>query len=325
VNTHHRRPYRPGVLALALLVAAAGCGDDDGDSADDAAQTAATDAPEPSEPADTDAPAIDSAAPEPPATEPPPTEPERDDPPGTAPDTDVPGETQPADLQTFCSTVIAADAVASAGPQVDFATASEAEIGEAMEAFAEALVPLLDQLTVGSPEEVADDVATIDSAVRASFETGEDPFSDPVVLEADRTIDRFMAENCGYEMVTVTALEYAFEGVPTSLPATTVGFEFDNQGNEVHEMIVMRINDDVDATVEELLELPEEEAMSKTRFMGAAFAPPGASDITFIDLVPGRYVMLCFVPVGTLSIENGPPPEGPPHVMHGMVHGFEVV
>jgi hypothetical protein len=32
---------------------------------------------------------------------------------------------------------------------------------------------------------------------------------------------------------------------------------------------------------------------------------------------------VCFIPVGTVSFD-GPPPEGPPHMMQGMVHQLTV-
>jgi hypothetical protein len=81
-------------------------------------------------------------------------------------------------------------------------------------------------------------------------------------------------------------------------------------------------------SVEELLELPEEQVESMIEFLGVAFAASGEEDVTFAQLEPGRHVMLCFIPVGTTSmemLEGETPPEGPPHFTQGMVHEFEVV
>ncbi len=79
--------------------------------------------------------------------------------------------------------------------------------------------------------------------------------------------------------------------------------------------------------MDELLALPEDEAESKVEFRGAAFAAPGEHDVTFAQLEPGRYVMLCFIPTGTTSMEmldGETPPDGAPHFTQGMVHEFEV-
>ena len=44
--------------------------------------------------------------------------------------------------------------------------------------------------------------------------------------------------------VTVSGVEYAFEDLPESVDAGTV-LGFQNEGQEVHEMTVFRVNDDV--------------------------------------------------------------------------------
>jgi hypothetical protein len=236
---------------------------------------------------------------------------------------------------------------------VDFESATEEEVAAAMEEFSAALIPLLDQLSEDVPDEIAGDLETIDSALRSGIETGDDPFSQPGFVEADRAIDQYVADNCGFDTYTVRDVEYAFEDVPATIEAGIVGFELQNEGNEVHEMVLFRINDDVDLTVEELAELPEEESQSMVEFITAAFAAPGEADMTFIDLRPGRYGMLCFIPVGTtdLSMLEGEPPGeatsdtsdaattteatgettgdaanmGPPHFTQGMMTEFEVV
>ena len=98
------------------------------------------------------------------------------------------------------------------------------------------------------------------------------------------------------------AVEYAFEDVPPTIEAGVVGFDLENEGREVHELVLFRINDDVDLTIEELAELPEQESESMVEFITAAFAAPSESDMTFHELRPGRYGMLCFIPVGTTDM-----------------------
>lgn len=207
----------------------------------------------------------------------------------------------------FCTTVVEAEQIAAAGPDVDFEAATEEDIAAAMEEFSAALVPLLDQLSATVPEEISGDIETIDAALRDAIETGEDPASAPGFVEADRSIDQYVAENCGFEVYPVRAVEYAFEDVPDTIESGIVGFDLQNEGEELHEMVLFRIADDVDLTVEELLELPEEEAEQSVEFIGAGFALPGENDMAFFDLRPGRYGMVCFVPVGTtdMSILEG--------------------
>jgi hypothetical protein len=59
---------------------------------------------------------------------------------------------------------------------------------------------------------------------------------------------------------------------------------------------------------------------------GSAFALPEGTFYTTYDLVEGRTVALCFVPVGLTmdALESGEDPEGARHFTEGMVHEFEV-
>ena len=280
--------------------------------------------------------------------------------PSTPETTETTEATNEAASEQFCSTVVEAEAVASAGPDVDFEAATEEEVAAAMEEFSAALLPMLDQLAADVPEEIASDLETIDSALRGSIESGEDPFGQPGFVEADRAVDEYVADNCGFEIYTVRAVDYAFEDVPDTIEAGIVGFDLENDGREVHEMVLFRINDDVDLSIQELTELPEEESQSMVEFVTVAFAAPGESDITFHDLRPGRYGMLCFIPLGTTDMSilegepsgeatgdatggapstteatsqtadmttdsSGPSEMGPPHFTQGMMAEFEVV
>jgi hypothetical protein len=82
-------------------------------------------------------------------------------------------------------------------------------------------------------------------------------------------------------------------------------------------MGVFRINDDETRSLEEILQLPEEEQMELATPVTFAFAPPGGSFTAFADLEPGRYAALCFIPVGGGE-------DGPPHFTEGMFAEFQV-
>lgn len=137
-------------------------------------------------------------------------------------------------------------------------------------------------------------------------------------------IDDFVVGECEFSNIEVTAIDYAYEADVEGLEAGQVAFDFSNEGTEFHEMALIRINDDTTETIEELLELPEEEAMTKTTFMGISFAAPGEGSTMYADLEPGRYVMICFIPQGSTSLEAAETAEGPPHFTQGMLTEFSV-
>jgi uncharacterized cupredoxin-like copper-binding protein len=138
------------------------------------------------------------------------------------------------------------------------------------------------------------------------------------------TAHAFDLANCGWESIAVTATNYAFDGLPAEVEAGVTSFELTNDGQDVHELLLVRKNDGVTQSAEELLALPEDEAMSLTTMVGSpAFAPPGEEGHMVVDLEPGAYVAACFIPMGMTSTD-GPPPEGPPHAMQGMVTEFTV-
>ena len=145
------------------------------------------------------------------------------------------------------------------------------------------------------------------------------------------------ADSAG-DAVEVTGVDYEFEDVPEDVAAGT-SLTFRNASDlEVHEMVVLRINDDEPRSLEELLEVPEDEAEQATQFVGMQVALPGedgfdpetpdATGGVTLDQ-PGRYALLCFIPEGA-EVEayreamqgdaTGPPAAdgGPPHFALGM-------
>jgi len=151
---------------------------------------------------------------------------------------------------------------------------------------------------------------------------------DPVESQDETTTTSAPAEDEG-EVLEVTGVEYAFEGLDAEVAAGTE-LTFTNGGKEVHELVLMRINDDETRSIEELLALPEEEAQEAARFIGVSVAAPGEDgEIMEGELVveePGRYVALCFIPVGMTEMPDGPPEDNgaPPHFTQGMVQEFTV-
>jgi hypothetical protein len=126
------------------------------------------------------------------------------------------------------------------------------------------------------------------------------------------------------ETIEVVAVDYAFSGIPSDVEAGT-SFELTNEGSEVHELVLVRRNDDVETSFEELLEMPEDEAMEFVTVVGGIVAEPGAtSEDTITVDEPGDYLAICFVAVGTTSLEDAETVEGAPHFTEGMLQEFTV-
>jgi uncharacterized cupredoxin-like copper-binding protein len=131
------------------------------------------------------------------------------------------------------------------------------------------------------------------------------------------------------DAVTVTAVEYEFQGAPATTDAGT-SFALTNGGQELHELVLVRKNDDVTESFEEILQLPDEEAFQKVGIVGQLMAEPGTdAEGTLTAQEPGDYLMICFVPVGMTELPeaSGPDasiPAGEPHFTRGMLEEFTV-
>jgi hypothetical protein len=147
------------------------------------------------------------------------------------------------------------------------------------------------------------------------------------------------------EVVEVVGVEYAYQGMPTSVPVGT-SLALRNEGIEFHELAVARVGDDVTESTEELLAMGEAAITSgKVELIGDP--PPGAVPGETSELMTslereGRYVIVCFIPQGfipevlaELGVTEGMaqedwPPEAkailsnPPHVVAGMFQDFTV-
>lgn len=228
----------------------------------------------------------------------------------------------------FCTSAIDAQLSLAQGPDVDFDTATEEEINTALGEFAETVDPLLDELEANAPEELQDEVSTLASGSRSAMETGDEAALDSEEYQsAELAVDSYIVDNCDIESHQVEGFDYGYNNVPDTAQAGPVAFVFDNTGDELHEMVLFKINDE-SISVEQLLEMPEDEARSAVTFGGVAFAESGGEDILFTDLEAGRYAIVCFIPVGTNSIADLPEDESaatqPPHFTQGMVAEFTV-
>jgi len=137
------------------------------------------------------------------------------------------------------------------------------------------------------------------------------------------------------DTVAVELVDYAFVGLPASVPAGTKLTVTNSSAAEMHELVAIRIPDTETRTVAELLQLPEEEAdaiFGDTMPATVLLAAPGGPQVDAVGdgtiAEPGRYAVVCFIPTGAdpdefLAAAEGSdgPPEvagGPPHAMNGM-------
>lgn len=143
-------------------------------------------------------------------------------------------------------------------------------------------------------------------------------------------------EHAGHDemSVVIEGVDYGFDNVPASVAAgTRIGFT-NTSSAELHELVAFRV--DSDLPLDQLLAQPPAELEAT---LGAPVTvmlqPPGApeaivavGDGTLTE--PGRYVLLCFIPIGADPAEylaaveaaGGKKPEGvaggPPHFTAGM-------
>jgi uncharacterized cupredoxin-like copper-binding protein len=188
---------------------------------------------------------------------------------------------------------------------------------KAQNAFEKKLNAVLTKAEKVAPSAISNEVTTAVTALKDDLNRA---FEDPAVGEAVGAIDEWAVENCGYEVVDVSLVDYAFEGVPDTMPTGKSVFNLTNDGADSHEMIVFRLK--TDTPLDELLALDQDEAEKQIEFIAAGFAEPGDTGTAYADLKkPGRYAAACFIPTGTHGDVEG---DGPPHFAQGMTAEFTV-
>lgn len=232
-----------------------------------------------------------------------------------------------ASIDDFCQAKLAVDAADLAGgpPDDEPATPSAAQIAEKKAKLTDLYTAPYAELERTAQSAVAADVATVAGAVKAGIDNANSDFGeDPSFGAAEAKIDKFLLDNCGYTQISGTAADYEYSGLPDVAVSGPNALTLTNEGEEFHEMLLLRINDDVDLTAKQLLALPEAEGMSKSVPAGITFSAPGETGTSFFDLKPGRYVIACFIPKG-LKPGSPPPEDAPPHFTLGMVADLKVL
>ncbi len=114
--------------------------------------------------------------------------------------------------------------------------------------------------------------------------------------------------------ITVKLVDYGFES-SAPLTAGKHVIRVENDGGQDHEIVLARLApgkkvEDLAAWVEKMDGPPPGEPLG-----GVATIHPGGVGYVTVDLTPGEYGFLCFVPDAK---------DGKPHVVHGMVRQFTI-
>jgi hypothetical protein len=114
--------------------------------------------------------------------------------------------------------------------------------------------------------------------------------------------------------VTIALTDYAFD-VKGNLTAGKHTIKIENMGPQPHEMELIKYNDgktmkDLDAWMNDPKGPPPATAIG-----GVSATAIGTPSFVNVDLTPGKYVMICFIPDAK---------DGKPHVAHGMMKEFTV-
>ncbi len=187
---------------------------------------------------------------------------------------------------------------------------------------------LLGALEVNAPDEISGDVDIVVAAFREGIAAG-DPGLGLVRESYERivVINTFNAEHCGIPQdpgdfqdpaitepdpeaaqVAVSATEFAFAFDPPAAGPTT--FTMTNDGELSHVMVILQAAEGF--TAEQAFGSEDEDAVAA--FFGSYVALPGDDEVLTVDLVPGEYMMFCYIPNA----------DGTPHLAHGMTQAFTV-
>jgi hypothetical protein len=246
--------------------------------------------------------------------------------PASSPGTTAPASESltPATTAALCSAWVDADAIAAnVLLNTNLAAATPEQLQATVKEFWSKQEPILVSMDRQAPDEIKGDVEQLLAQARRGAATGGvDTLSSPELVAADRNLDRYMLQECGYDEITIGATDHAYQGLPRVVPAGTVAVTLRNQGQDAHQAVISRAKDGVTLTYPQILALPPEQQLQMATVLGSVQADPGQTDTVFVRLTPGRHGVVDFLPQGTTSTAT--PGSGPPHYRLGMVGEFAV-
>jgi hypothetical protein len=230
----------------------------------------------------------------------------------------APAAAQPTpEVTTFCDATLKADR----------AVAKFASGGKPKQKDVQAAETALGQAETTAPPEIATQVQGVVAATRTGIQSGQDPReADPTFEQNFDAMQQYRYNSCGYTQIDVTGNEYAFEGLPKTVPAGPVAIGFTDTGAELHELAIYRTK--TKDSLKKVIGLSEREQRKKLEEVGGTFGFQGQTTYTVAELSrPGRYAVVCHLPVGSTSEEAARAAEqdhAKSHAEEGMYATFTV-
>jgi hypothetical protein len=181
--------------------------------------------------------------------------------------------------------------------------------------------------TADGPDTAVGTVASVPATTHSGTHTDTD-------TDTDTSSTPSPASPIDDGVLTVELSDFAFDGLPESVPAGTRLAVENTSPVELHELVALRIADTETRSAAELMALPEDQlrAVAGPAPATVLVVAPGGRQIAAVGdgtlTEPGRYLLLCAIPTGADPAEYvraaaesaGPPdvPGGPPHFVHGM-------
>ncbi len=230
-------------------------------------------------------------------------------------ETSTPSDAKDADIAAACKALMSFDAVQSPG-----GGPGGPPPAEDVKKWGSARLPALEEAITKGGDALGAYLKPLLPVIKAAASDGTTPPESDELLVSAAGYESWAHKNCGYQNVDVTAVDYAYQGIPATLKAgaTSLGLTNKTEKGEFHLALLARAKDATITTVDQLLAVPMPEFGSKLDMLGAAPAAPGGAGGILVDLKPGRYFVLCPIPVG------GDETSGDMHMMHGMAATFEV-
>ncbi len=210
----------------------------------------------------------------------------------------------------FCTAVTAVDTATATAPSgSDVAAAARAE-------YAAKVQPLLDAMKSAAPEALTADVATFTELAKKGASGEEAALDSTDYAQADSAVDAYLLSSCGYPEIPAYAVDYEFDRLPDSVPAGPTAVSLTNDGQELHHLVLLRVDAGVTESVDDLVELSAADLVAKTERVAVVLVKPGRTNTSLVDLEPGRYAVVCFIPKGSKGGATG---DGVPHHADGML------
>jgi len=138
-------------------------------------------------------------------------------------------------------------------------------------------------------------------------------------ISEDTTTTEGGGDDGGGEALDVTAVDFAFEGLPEEVVGGAVTVNLDNQGEVDHEIAFVNIGEEANAATffDDFAAVFEGGPWPEyvTNVVGANEAAPGESNAFVYTLDPGTYMVFCAL---TGTVEDPESEDGPPHFVSGM-------